>query len=314
MSQNPQAIFSIQIGVDIAGSEVSERQLAEELQLNLEKISAPFLIRIYYTDSVVPSLFKDSSISSRISYVYRPTAITMDDIPKSAIRAKRDSTLFALLDDHVQGITQACITSTNTGALVLAAAHILGRMPAVQKTPLIAEIPFAQRVIPAVLLDSGAYPKASTNDLISYAALGVLYSRAIGVKGRPKVAFLNIGSEAMKGTQSIKEAYNILSQTSSDLFLFQGNSEPSDLFLEDSPDVILTSGFTGNIFLKTAEALFQNFGRAFPSIAIRKAAFLGGANGLVYKCHGKASGDSLMTTLLQAYEAIELNLFSYFKK
>ncbi|KAM9975746.1 hypothetical protein ACTFIW_000022 [Dictyostelium discoideum] len=133
-------------GVDIAGSEVSERQLAEELQLNLEKVSAPFLI--YYTDST-PLFHRVSPMS------IGQRQLQMDDIPKSAVRAKRDSTLFALLDDHVQGIPQACITSTNTGALVLDAAYILGRMPAVQKTPLMAEIPFAQRVIPAVLLDSG---------------------------------------------------------------------------------------------------------------------------------------------------------------
>ncbi len=69
---------------------------------------------------------------------------------------------------------------------------------------------------------------------------------------KPNVALLNIGSEELKGNETIKETYQILNDKNSDNFDFSGYIEGNEL-MNGKVNVIVSDGFTGNVALKTAE-------------------------------------------------------------
>ena len=69
---------------------------------------------------------------------------------------------------------------------------------------------------------------------------------------KAKVALLNIGSEELKGSETLKNTYKKLNQIQSDDYEFKGFIEGHKLMNGDV-NVIVADGFTGNIALKTAE-------------------------------------------------------------
>ncbi len=321
LSSESHSVDHTQIGIDLAGSDVSEEQLAKELVYELDQedfidsgFSSSLSITVYYTCDSVPVIFSRSSYPERFSCVQMASSVSMTDTPLSVVRKKKDSTLIRILQDLSQKRIQACVSASNTGALVVASSHILGRMDSVRHPPLVVELPSRYKESSLIFLDVGATPQLSERDAVVYAFLGAFYVEATSNIIKPKVSLLNIGIEAIKGPKLIKKIHTIFSQFHDDLpFDFQGNVEPYDIFSEHAPDVVVTSGFAGNIFLKTAEALLMTakidasslLSSRTHSKPIRQAALLAGVQGLVYKCHGKASGKSLKDAILQAYQAIE---------
>jgi glycerol-3-phosphate acyltransferase PlsX len=144
--------------------------------------------------------------------------------------------------------------------------------------------------------------------------MGIAYQKTRGIE-QPTVGLLNIGSEKKKGTPELRKAYECLQQHSP---VFKGNVEGRDVFHGDI-DVLVTDGFSGNIFLKTAEGLaefilddLQKAGAFEGSFELKKiistlwrrlqydeypGAILCGVDGIVMKCHGRSSPSSLIHSI-----------------
>jgi glycerol-3-phosphate acyltransferase PlsX len=81
--------------------------------------------------------------------------------------------------------------------------------------------------------------------------MGSIYAeRALSLK-QPRVGLLSNGEEAGKGTKLVQESAELLAQSGVN---FIGNVEPKDL-LKGAVDVAVMDGFSGNILIKTMEAV-----------------------------------------------------------
>ena len=259
--------------------------------------------------------------------------IAMDDAPMHAIKKKKESTLAVGLKEHKEGLIDAFVSCANTGALVAQAVLTLPKLEPILRPALVTTLPSIHA--PMVVLDVGATVSASYQQLVQFALLGACFSHTVIKNKNPRVALLNIGAEYGKGTQELHDAYDALKKMApSCSFTFVGNKEPQALFTEQV-DVVVTNGFTGNIFLKTSEAIARlvlevierNFkggnhpDALFPFSELKRSfsqdegigAFLYGLDGYVLKCHGSATIASIQKGLLGARSLLEKELITVTK-
>lgn len=277
------------IGVDLAGADVTQRVLFAVCEQVVKDLSVS--LRCYHS-SPLPT-------SSLIECRHCPDVISMEDEALSSIRKKKSSSLVQAISDLQKGSISALVTCANTGAVTAAAVVYLKRFPGLHHPPLIAVLPMPRGEV--VALDMGAFITATGKDLVTYASLGRAYaSTCLGIS-HPRVGLLNIGKETGRGTLELRQADEELRTTPSKDFVYVGNVEPEDVFA-GKVDVLVTSGFAGNIFLKTAEAVVK---LSSPQSYTPKGALLAGVKGIVIKCHGAGSEQSLAAAIAQAQAAVE---------
>jgi glycerol-3-phosphate acyltransferase PlsX len=144
----------------------------------------------------------------RIKIVPASEVITGDDEPVRAVRRKKDSSLVVAAKLVKDGEADALVSAGNTGALMAASLFVIGRIPGIERPALSPTFP-TYTGSGVVILDVGANPDAKAEHLVDYAIMGSLYAEHVrGVK-RPRVALLNIGTEAGKGNALTKEAYPV---------------------------------------------------------------------------------------------------------
>jgi len=173
--------------------------------------------------------------------------IGMGDDAARALREKPDSSISVAARLVASGDVQGMVSAGSTGAAMAAAAIIVGRIKGVAR-PSIASI-FPTPGSPTLVLDSGANPEVTEHHLLQFAIMGTVASQALLGVSSPRVALLSIGEEKGKGRAVDKSAYALLEGSGLN---FVGNVEGRDVGT-DRADVIVTDGFTGNVFLKTTE-------------------------------------------------------------
>jgi phosphate acyltransferase len=176
-----------------------------------------------------------------------PVAITNDDEPARAVRARPDSSLVQAAKAVAAGDCEGVVSAGPTGALMAASLLHLKRMKGVHRPAAAVLLPVPGS--PTLLLDSGANLDTRTEYLVQFAYMGSIFMEAVHRVKRPKVGLLSNGSEAKKGTETVIEANAILAGGPLN---FVGNVEGGDL-VSGELDVVVTDGFTGNVALKTAE-------------------------------------------------------------
>lgn len=309
---------SLIIGVDLMGSDHPPVFLLEAVQACISHLPC----HVELVPIGVPSMLPDQT---DVRIYPADTYISMEELPLVALRKKKYSSLSVGMQLLKQGRIDAFLSTGNTGALVSCAKINLGTFPGLKRPALAALIPTQQQ--PTVVLDIGANVDVLPGHLVQFAELGTLYQKARGIK-IPSVGLLNIGSESTKGTQLIQKAYKLLEKNQHSSFLFKGNIEGRSVF-DGDVDVLITDGFTGNIFLKTAEGiasiLLDQLKTHFapstlqPILAHTKelsrhlhyaeypGALLLGVNGIVIKCHGSSSQESLVSGIRGAIEFVSSN-------
>ncbi len=238
-----------------------------------------------------------------------------DDKPtRENLRKARDTSMGCAIDVVKQGEAGAALSSGNTGMLMAMAKLALRTMPGIDRPALAAILPTLGDN-DMVMLDLGANTECDANNLIQFALMGAAYARtALGV-AHPRVALLNIGTEAEKGIDTVRDAAAMLRAAEGLPFAFTGYVEGDKLSRGDV-DVVVHDGFSGNIALKTIEGtarfVTDLLKRAFTSSLRSKLGFLIsrpatellrhhldpnnhngavflGLNGVVLKSHGSAN-------------------------
>ena len=172
----------------------------------------------------------------------------MEDKPAAAVRAKTDSSMVVGCKLIKRNEAQAFVSAGNTGGALAAGILHVGRIKGILRPALIGPFPTLKGA--CLILDIGANADVRPEHIQQFAIMGSIYARDVIGLTRPSVRILSNGEEAGKGNQLVIESFKLLEQTSS--VNFQGNIESKEI-PTGLADVVVTDGFTGNIFVKTAE-------------------------------------------------------------
>lgn len=192
--------------------------------------------------------------AEQLHLVDAPESIQMHEHPREALEHKPGASILMAAREVAEGRADALVSAGNTGAGVLACARYFDRLPGVRRTALATVYPRLTRDEAqdrfALLLDVGATVGCTAEELVQFAIMGSAYASGVSKVRRPAVALLNMGTEAMKGDEARRRAYQRLHQM--ERIRFVGNVEGCDV-PKDRADVIVTDGFTGNVVLKLLE-------------------------------------------------------------
>lgn len=324
----------MRIGVDLLGGDTSPIVLFEAVLQAAHQLSQSNVTFIVLaTHSVIKEIGllarqRAQEVASSLHIEYHPVSETIEmvDDPLLAIRRKKDSSLVVGTHLLKKGELDAFVSSGNTGALIASTALTLPALPGIKRPALLALLPTAKGSV--AVIDVGGTTTSKATYLIQFAQMGAAYQRCFHHIKKPTVGLLNIGVESKKGTSEVREAYEILrKQTPDDNMHFIGNVEGRDVF-QGGVDVLVTDGFTGNVFLKTAEGisafileylhhtidktLLPGIKRQF-SHDEHSGAIVCGVDGLVIKCHGKSSVKELLNAILGAVNLVQNRFIAHLK-
>jgi len=254
----------------------------------------------------------------------------MNELPSSALRNKKNSSMRVAINLVKEGIAQACVSAGNTGALMATSRFVLKTIPGVDRPAIIAMLPSEKSDV--YVLDLGANVDCTPDQLFQFAVMGSVLAEAVKNIEKPRIALLNVGEEEIKGNLQVKETAELLKHAPSLNYI--GFIEGSDIF-KGEVDVVVCDGFVGNVALKSLEGLsrymiaqikgvFQESwftklcALAVSSILKRlkkrldparyNGASLIGLNGIVIKSHGGADAKSFSFAITQAVLEVEKNV------
>lgn len=265
----------------------------------------------------------------RARMVAATEVVTMDDPLEVALRRKKDSSMRVAIQQVKDGAAQAAVSAGNTGALMAIARYLLKTLDGIDRPAIATQLPNARGGATTVL-DLGANVDCTAEHLLQFAVMGSALVSVLNNDENPSVGLLNIGEEAIKGSEIIKKAGELLrSAANAGDLNFYGNIEGDDIF-KGTTDIVVCDGFVGNVLLKTTEGLASMIGGflkaefsrniftkmvaifAYPVLmAFKKrvdhrrynGAALLGLRGLVFKSHGSADELAFSIALSRAYDA-----------
>lgn len=282
---------------------------------------------------ILPVLDECEYDKKRIEILDAKDVITNDDVPTTAIKTRKESSLVksfdALANDDNVG---ACVSAGSTGAVLVGAFMKVGRIKGISRPALAPVLP-TLKGNGVVLCDCGANVDCKPIHLLHFAVMATAYAQIMLDVKSPRVGLLNNGAEAHKGNELAKETYDLLSNAEG--LNFVGNCEARDILSGDF-DVVVCDGFNGNIALKSAEGtanmvisiikdgvysgglrtklgglmlkpVFANVKRRMDYNSQGGACFLG-LNKVVIKSHGASKRKSISASILQAKTLAEKNV------
>lgn len=271
---------------------------------------------------------------SLIRVVHAPEVLEMGDKPAESARHKSQNSMAVGMDLIKFGEADAFVTAGNTGGAMATALFRLGRIRGVKRPALTALFPVRGGY--CVVLDIGANADCKPEYLQQFAIMGSIYANKVLGIVQPRVALLSNGEEAGKGNELVKETYPLLQSSGIN---FIGNVEGKELFGGEA-DVVVTDGFTGNILLKSSEAVAKlitdmlraeltgslrtKVGALLAQPAFRSikkmmdpgevgAAPLLGINGLIFVGHGRSDAQALFNAIRVARQAVDSGLLEALK-
>jgi glycerol-3-phosphate acyltransferase PlsX len=267
-----------------------------------------------------------SEIGAGDDVVDAPVAITNDDEPARAVRARTDASLVQAAKAVKEGRADGVVSAGPTGALMAAATLHLKRMRGVHRPAAAVLLPVPGS--PTLLLDSGANLDVRTEYLVQFAYMGSMFMESVHGVARPRVGLLSNGHEPKKGVPQVVEANERLA---SGPLNFVGNVEGGDIVSGDL-DVVVTDGFTGNVALKAVEGTAKMVGsiisraaRSSPPAALGGLLMRGklgelrhelsqdnvgggimlGLRGVAVAAHGSASATGIANAVRLAQRAVD---------
>lgn len=271
----------------------------------------------------------DLTHHKQLSIFATSQTVEMDDKPAFALRTKKDSSMRKALDLVSNGQAQACVSAGNTGALFSMAHFVLKTLPGVERPALISSLPTHDDEKHVFMLDLGANVFCDSHVLYQFGVMGSVMAQQVDGIDNPRIALLNMGEEAMKGSDHIKLAALELAENKTINYI--GFIEGSDIF-SNKADVIVCDGFVGNVTLKTCEGVArlvykktttifsQNFLVKLLASIVKSSlkkmfktlnpdqyngASLIGLRGIVVKSHGNANSSAFFSAIMEAVKEVE---------
>ena len=279
-------------------------------------------------------LLSEQPQDPRVELIHAPEILEMGDKPARNARRKADNSMAVGMDLVKEGMADAFVTAGNTGGAMANGLFRLGRIPGVKRPALTTVLPTRKGF--AIAVDIGANADCKPLYLLQFAVMGSIYAEKVLGLQSPRVALLSNGEEEGKGNALVKETFPLLKSSSLN---FIGNAEPKEFF-GGEVDVLVHDGFTGNVLIKTSEAVSKlllevmkeeltsslrtKIGAGLAMPAFKKlrtlmdprqigAAPLLGIDGLVFVGHGRSDALALVNSLKRAQQAVEAKLLESIK-
>lgn len=253
------------IALDAMGSDLGPPATVAGAAAVSRHPESPRIFVVGDADVVRKELEKHPHDASKIRIVHAGEVITQTDKPKEAIERLPGASILVAAELVRAREADVLVSAGNTGAVTMACARMFARLPGVQRAALGAVYPTERRRGEkddpfSLILDAGLTLEASAHDLVSFAVMGSAYSKCISKNPRPRVGLLSVGGEESKGTEAVVKAHaalrRIASSSRGESLEFIGNIEGMDI-PRGTADVVVTSGFTGNIVLKMLEGISE---------------------------------------------------------
>jgi len=205
---------------------------------------------------IAPLLARHKRASASCTIRHAPEIISSDMKPTAALRSRRSSMRMAI-DAVAGGEASGVVSAGNTGALLALAKIVIKSLPGIDRPAMAAIGPSARGDV--VMLDLGANVQCDVRNLVEFAVMGDVFARTVLGLTAPSIGLLNVGSEELKGDDTVRQAAEVL-RASHIGPQFHGFVEGHDI-AAGTTDVVVTDGFTGNVALKTGEGALKLIGQ-----------------------------------------------------
>src|SRR5580692_2876887 len=240
----------MRIALDAMGGDYAPKNIIEGAVLGLKEL--PDIGKLFLvgdSTAIGNELKRHRCQDPRIEIYHASEVVSMKETAAKAVRTKKDASICRAVDLVKNGAANALVSAGHTGAAVAASVLKLRTLKGIERPAVACLLPTESNVF--VLIDAGANPDSTPDNLVQFAIMGAVFSEHVLGYKNPSVALMSIGEEDMKGNDVTKEAFKLLRGSGLN---FRGNIEGHDLF-EKPSEVVVCDGFTGNVVLKTSEAI-----------------------------------------------------------
>jgi phosphate acyltransferase len=261
------------LAVDAMGGDHAPLMVIEGLEIAAERHPGARFLLVGDEEQLAPLLHGHPRATATCTIRHAPETIGNDMKPTTALRV-RGSSMRVAIDAVATGEASGVVSAGNTGALLALAKIVIKTMPGIDRPAMAAIGPSARGDV--VLLDLGANVVCDTRNLVEFAVMGDVFARTVLGLTAPSIGLLNVGSEELKGDDTLRLAAETL-RASHIAPQFVGFVEGHDI-AAGTTDVVVTDGFTGNVALKTGEGALKLIGdllrQVFRSSLAARVAYL----------------------------------------
>jgi len=310
----------MRIAIDVMGGDNAPRAIIDGSILALKEYGAELYL-VGLKNEIVKYLSEEEKNNPKVNIVEASEIINVNEAPVNAIKHKKDSSLVVGLKLVKDGNCDAFISAGSTGAFLAGSLLKVGRIKGIDRPALSPLLPTLEGN--CMIIDAGANVDCKPRNLQQFAVIGSIYMEKIMKINNPRVGLLNIGAEASKGNELIKESFELVKNTGVN---FIGNVEARDI-ISGVCDVCVCDGFAGNVLLKTTEGVamtlfkllkneftksaktklgavllkdnLKNIKKQFDYTEVGGAPFLG-INGIMIKAHGSSDAKAVKNAIRQA--------------
>jgi len=252
----------MRIGVDVMGGDNAPDQILKGCIQAIPLLDQEDRLVLIGDEGVIRDMLGERGLvkDPRVEIVATSEVIGMDEPPVEAMKAKKDSSIVVMnqmASPRAENRLDVVISAGNTGACVAASQYFMRRLPGVIRPGICVTIPTFSG--PIVLIDVGANIEPKPSHLAQYGVMGDVYARAILGNPNPRVALMNVGGEEQKGTDTMRQARDLIRRFEN--LNFTGFVEGRGVF-DGEADVVITDGVVGNVMLKLAEGLSSGIFKA----------------------------------------------------
>ncbi len=320
----------VKVAVDAMGGDNAPSEIVKGAVLAVQEDSRIKVFLVGPEEVLKKELKQYPDLGDRLEVVNATEVITNDEAPVMAVRRKKDSSIVVAMTLVKNGTADAFVSAGSTGAVLVGAQLVVGRIKGVERSPLAPLIPTTKGL--SLLIDCGANVDARPSHLLQFAKMGSIYMEHIEGINNPRVAIVNIGTEEEKGNMLVKETYPLLKNCNDINFI--GSIEAREIPYGYA-DVIVCEAFVGNVILKLYEGvsgalmgeikkgmmanLRSKIGAILLKPSLKKTlkkldtsdhggAPMLGLNGLVVKSHGNSTCKEIKNSILQCIAFKEQNI------
>lgn len=244
------------LSVDAMGGDNAPAVVVEGIVLACSKLPNVDFILFGDKEKIDPLLQKHAKARAVCSVQHTDDVVSNNEKAGVALRSGRNSSMRLAINAVADGKAAGIVSAGNTGALMAMAKFVLKTLPGIDRPAIATFFPTLRGE--SLMLDLGANVVCDSDNLVQFAVMGEVFARNVFHIKQPSIGILNIGSEELKGHDSVQQAFNILQNINLPI-RFHGFVEGDDI-AKGTVDVVVTDGFTGNIALKTAEGTARMFG------------------------------------------------------